>query len=81
MTAAFYATSCSGGGGFDVGFQPVADSVESVLPIFKYISDKPVGFIGIAVDKVPVDPQEGISGKEGCALVSVKEWMVSGEAF
>ena len=64
-----------------MGFQPVADSVESVLPVFKHVSDKPVGFIGIAVDKVPVDPQEGIGGKEGCALVSVKEWMVCDEAF
>jgi len=81
MTAAFYATSRSGWGGLDVGFQPVGDSVESVLPVFKHVSDKPVGFIGIAVDKVPVGPQEGISGKEGCTLVSVEEWMVCGEAF
>lgn len=51
------------------------------MPGFKYVSDRPVGFIGTAVDKVAVGPQEGIGGKEGCTLVSVKEWMVCGEAF
>jgi len=64
-----------------VGLQPVADSVESVSSVCKYVSDKPVGFIGIAIDKVPVGPQEGVGGKEGCTLVSVKEWMVCSEAF
>ena len=78
MTAALYATSCSGGGGFDVGFQPVADSVESVLPIFKYVSDKPVGFIGIAVDAIPIKPQKQVGGDKSNPLVSVKERVVCG---
>ena len=78
MTAALYATSCSGWGGFDVGFQPVADSVESVLPIFKYVSDKPVGFIGIAVDAIPIKPQKKVGGDKSNPLVSVKERVVCG---
>ena len=78
MTAAFYATSCSGWGGLDVGFQPVADSVESVLPVFKYVSDKPVGFIGIAVDTIPIKTQKQVGGDESNPLVSVNERVVCG---
>ena len=78
MTAALYTTSCSGWGGFDVGFQPVADSVESVLPIFKYVSDKPVGFIGIAVNAIPIEPQKQVGGDKSNPLVSVKERVVCG---
>ena len=61
-----------------MGFQPVADSFESVLPVFKYVSDKLVGFIGIAVDTLPIKTQKQVGGDKSNPLVSVKERVVCG---
>ncbi len=46
--------------------------------INKYVSNKPVGFIGIAIDAKPIQTQKQVGGEKSNPLVSVKERMVCG---